>query len=285
MPSSDTLNLFSSLPRRVQRVIDDAFNITHPGLRPSKRRKISVEPNSSEDRTPSQIPLDAVPTALQRLDLPPDDEEVLSVFRNASSGWASSEHAPPPSNSEAQSRFISREDWRAVCAVLLENRPGARDRPDEDEYDVGGSSDEYVVDDDDVNSEGEEISGARSETSEDEYLDGPRTSSRRRKGKLREEPEVSFDELKAQARDLTHRQRRTCLDTYALFFPHVSASELADQRIAIKDIQRVAKLLNEKLKAEEVGRLFFPVIHPSDQTLDVGDVGDVLDFTRQNDGL
>jgi len=176
------------------------------------------------------------------------------VFRNAASGWASSELAPPPSNSEAQSRFISREDWRAVCAVLLENRPveeGARDRPDEDGSDVGGSSDEYVDDDDNDNSE-EGISGAHSEISEDEYLDGPRSSSRRRKGKSREEPDVSFDELKAQARDLTQRQRQTCLDTYALFFPHVSGPELADQRIAIKDIQRVAKLLNEKLKADEM---------------------------------
>ena len=254
MASMDTLNLFSNLPRHAQRAIDDAFDINDSGLRPSKRRKICI---SSADHRPSQIPLDAIPSALQRLDLPPDDEEVLSVFRNAASGWASSELAPPPSNLEAQSRYIGREDWRAVCAVLLENRPvewGLRDHPDEDE----SSSDQYVDDDDDdddANNSEEGIPSARSEVSEDEYLDGPQTSSRRRKGKSREEP--SFDELKAQARHLTQRQRQTCLDTYSLFFPHVSGPELADQRIAIKDIQRVAKLLNEKLKADEVGVMFF----------------------------
>jgi hypothetical protein len=259
MPSPDTLSLFSSLPRRVQRAIDDAFETSVSPSRPSKRRKISIEPSgggfvaepSSASSPADHIPLDVIPSALQRLDLPPDDEEVLSVFRNAASGWAPSESQTA---SNVETRYISLEDWRAVCAVLLENRPleDGQEHLNNDELDVGNSSDEYL--DGENSSEG--ISSAASAGSDDdEYFDGgDAPSSRRRKRRSRQA--VSFDELNAQANNnnLTQRQKQSCLDTFALFFPHVSASELETQRIAIKDLQRVAKLLNEKLKADEVGK-------------------------------
>ena len=268
MSSLDTLNLFSGLPRRVQCTIDDAFDIsmnpnqTDSGRRPLKRRKINIEPSvggfavepSSPECNNTQIPLDLIPSALQHLDIPADDEEVLSVFRNAASGWASSS-SEPRTASTSERRYVSRDDWRAVCAVLLENKPPeVQERVDDDKSDVGGTSDDYVDDYD-------KSEGIPSPTSDDEYhdvgeLDGP--SSRRRKGKSRQV--ISFDELNAQAHNLTQRQKQTCLDTFALFFPHISASELENQRIAIKDLQSVAKLLNEKLKADEVGT---PLVHLS----------------------
>src|SRR5258708_3287907 len=37
---------------------------------------------------PSHIPLTLIPSALQMLDLPPADEEVLAVFENAARGWS-----------------------------------------------------------------------------------------------------------------------------------------------------------------------------------------------------
>jgi hypothetical protein len=60
--------------------------------------------------------------------------------------------------------------------------------------------------------------------------------------------------------DLAHtssRQKETCLKTFALFFPDIPHHQLADHRIMIKDLQRVSKLLGEKIKAEEVNFIFF----------------------------
>jgi len=257
----DTLNLFSSLPRRVQRTIDDAFdtsinpNQTDSGPRPVKRRKTSLEPSgggfvvqsSPLECQNTQISLDLIPSALQHLDVPADDEEVLSVFRNAASGWASNS-SEPKSALNSDTRYVSRDDFRAVCAVLLENRSPQDDQehPDDEEFDIGGTTDEYVDDHD--KSEAISSGGA----SDDDYVGGP--SSRRRKGKSRQV--VSFDELNAQAHSLTQRQKQTCLDTYALFFPHTPPSELENQKIKIKDLHNAAKLLNEKLNADEVGKLF-----------------------------
>jgi len=253
MSSSD---LFSSLPWRVQRTIDDAFDnpdqIDCP--RPVKRRKISVEPSGGgfvvKSTSPAcqntQIPLDLIPSALQYLDVPADDEEVLSVFRNAASGWTSTS-SEPQSQSNSDRLYVTRDDFRAVCAVLLENMSpqDEQERPGDDELDIGGTTDEYVDDYD----KSESISSG---DSEDEYVGEPNgPSSRRRKGKSRQ-----VDELNVQAHTLTQRQKQTCLDTFALFFPHIPPSELENQKIKIKDLHFAAKLLNEKLNADQVGKLF-----------------------------
>src|SRR6266498_1739508 len=117
---SDTI--FLTLPTYVQRAIDDAFD------------SIAVE-------EAGQIALDLIPSALQRLDLPPDDEDVLSIFRNAASGWTSSS-IKPLVLSDSSGKYISRDDWRAVCAVLLENRPLEDVQSEDGSLDSG--SDEYV---------------------------------------------------------------------------------------------------------------------------------------------
>lgn len=269
MSSSDTLNLFSNLPRRVQRAIDDAFvisinpNQTNPRPREKKRRKTSAEPSgggflvptsasssgdfvsvqATEEHSYTQIPLDIIPDALQRLDLSPDDE-ILAVFRNAATGWASIE---PQTTSDSERKYVSRDDWRAVCAVLLENK-SLEDQSFDDDFQAEGS--EYADEFD--NSEGS------SAASEDEYdSEGERdVPSRRRKGVAgKSRQAVSFDEFDARSKGLTQRQKQTCLDAFALFFPDVSAAELENQRVTIKDLQRVLRLLNEKLKADEVGNL------------------------------
>ncbi|CAE6434125.1 unnamed protein product [Rhizoctonia solani] len=79
-----------------------------------------------------------VPTALQMLDLPPDDEDVMNVFRNAATGWESRPGASRRRESGSDNEVVvdkdaglsvSRADWRAVCAVLLSQK----DDEDEDE--------------------------------------------------------------------------------------------------------------------------------------------------------
>jgi len=265
--------VFLTLPRRVQRAIDDVFDsIANPdrpsNLRRSKRRKVSVEtgfggggflvdddpPISSSGSIPDameeagQVALDLIPSALQRLDLPPDDEEVLSIFRNAASGWTSLS-IEPLDLSDSSGKYVGRDDWRAVCAVLLENHPledvqGSRN--EDDNFD--SRSDEYVEDNDDDDDDELSLPSFDGEDTDD-Y--GVRPSRRTRPTKGKGGGAFSLDEIKAQSNTLTKRQRQTCLATFTLFFPDVPPSELESQRIMIKDIQRVAKLLNEKLKADE----------------------------------
>ncbi|KAJ1302217.1 hypothetical protein OPQ81_001041 [Rhizoctonia solani] len=89
--------------------------------------KDDQDEQGSEDEQDG-IPLSMVPIGLQMLDLPPDDEDVISVFRNAATGWESRPGVPRRRGSGSDDEVlidkdvglsVSRQDWRAVCAVLL----------------------------------------------------------------------------------------------------------------------------------------------------------------------
>ncbi|KAG8774962.1 hypothetical protein FRC12_001723 [Ceratobasidium sp. 428] len=111
---------------------------------------------SDDDQEPS-IPLSLVPSGLQvhltftclylshshsiqkqMLDLPPDDQEVLTVFRNAASGWENPRPRRPKPGSDDEMEVeedkdaglsVSKEDWRAVCAVLLGQQQEELEQP------------------------------------------------------------------------------------------------------------------------------------------------------------
>ncbi|KAG6862714.1 hypothetical protein C0993_001856, partial [Termitomyces sp. T159_Od127] len=194
-----------------------------------------VAPDSAGGFEATQIPLEDVSRALQKLDLPPDDEQVLAVFRNAASGWTTS------SSSDAQvSRmgWVSRDDWRAVCAVLLEQVDnGIDNEPGSD-----ASDDQYL--EDDVESNDDE--------DDEDYLEEPALSaSRRRTRGSAKDTSPSLSPGPSTPRKLTKRQQETTLEAFSLFFPDVPLEDVPKQRIMIKDIQRVAKLLGEKIKADE----------------------------------
>ncbi|KAG8744950.1 hypothetical protein FRC10_009185 [Ceratobasidium sp. 414] len=86
------------------------------------------EGQASDDDQDPGIPLSLIPTGLQMLDLAPDDQEVLAVFRNAATGWenprprtvrqASDEDGEAVVDKDA-GLSVSKDDWRAVCAVLV----------------------------------------------------------------------------------------------------------------------------------------------------------------------
>jgi hypothetical protein len=216
-----------------------------------------VEDTSGDEvESPNQIPMSSVPAALQHLDLPPDDEQVLSVFRNAASGWSSSTNSV--GDNSIGEGAVSLEDWRTVCAVLFEHHneeyeddsEGGRidetahpDPEDYDEHGAMGADDQYV------GSEGSD------DDSDDEYIEGPAASTSRRRTRARQVKSSSSSPVPSSSgpKRITPRQKQTCLEAFALFFPSVPPVELANQKIMIKDLQRVAKLLGEKLKAEEVG--------------------------------
>lgn len=220
-----------------------------------------------DDNSPSQshhehnhIPLTLVPTALQLLDLQPDDEDVFAVFRNAASGWEGRGAAKDDAH-----LVISRKDWRAVCAALLDTGGPDHDADDADMDDLGDgpneddSSEEYVESQDDE----EPVDDG----SDEEYQDGGfiRSKSARKtrgskgKGRTRTAPRSSSplgsdisEELSSAPRRITARQKAESRRAFAMLFSDVPDGDLDKQRIMIKDVARVAALLKEKLTAEEV---------------------------------
>ncbi|KAJ7072677.1 hypothetical protein C8F01DRAFT_1299907 [Mycena amicta] len=218
----------------------------------------------------SQIPLSSIPTALQHLNLPPDDEQVLNVFKNAASGWAS---ATNEVNHDTTGQFVSREDWRSVCAVLFEHHAeeyaeSASDGPGPD-----AMEDPFEDDDGDAYEDVEEP-----ESDSDEYMDDaePSPSRRRRPTRRRASSSSSSGASHSSPKKLTARQRKTCLDTYALFFPDVSAEQLPQQRIMIKDVQRLTQLIGDKLKSDEIVEMVEEFSTSPDKSMSFADFGAMM---------
>lgn len=192
--------------------------------------------------TDARIPLELIPRALQALDLPPDDPDVLTIFQNAAAGWGA--------NAGAGGDAVSLKDWRAVCAVLLVARteddfpPLPEPREDEDMED-DDDEDEYEEDEDDDEDEDE----PPPDDSDDEDFGAPSRKGKGKKGKVRGTIDTNTDDSPPT---LTPRQKRAARATFALFFPDVPDEQLDAQRIRIRDISRVAALLKEKITAEEV---------------------------------
>ena len=97
-------------------------------------------------------------------------------------------------------------------------------------------------------------SESEEETSADEYVEVPSTrrSNRSRKFKTKLPSDSDDSEEDLTSKPLSPQQHKDARLAFALFFPDIPSSDLEKQRIMIKDIDRVAKLLKEKLKAEEV---------------------------------
>lgn len=261
---SHSADSFDNLPRTIQRLIDKAFDLaasSAPRKQPDTVHVerfadyhedtaaggflVDVEPESGlseEEAIPNYIPLSLVPDTLHRLNLPSDDDQILSVFRNAASGWSSATNSIDESH--VSGGLISRDDWRSVCAVLLEHaddrvKGSNKDSDDHDESVDGGSDYDYAFDDED---------------SDEDYQEDADATTRSRGSRIRHmgsglgAPEEYIT--------LTKRQQETCLETYSLFFPSVPLTDLPKQNIMISDIQRVAGLLGEKLTAEEVSDAF-----------------------------
>ncbi|KAJ7028072.1 hypothetical protein C8F04DRAFT_1036753 [Mycena alexandri] len=276
---SSTNDSFSVLPEYLQRRIDKAFNQSVPSNNtpPADSGGGFVADDGGfivDSDEPSQIPLSAIPTALQQLDLPPDDEQVLLVFKNAASGWSSSTNRPEEIGAEAGGTeaklFVSRDDWRSVCAVLLEHHANEYEdseggaATDQMPVDSGGEEDEYQAPD-------------AGDSDSDEYVeDGPSTSRRRTRTTRRASSSSSSASSVSTPKKLTARQTKTCLETYALFFPTVSESELPKQRIRIKDIQELSKLIGDKLKGDEIIEMLSEFSTAPDRSMNFADFGTMM---------
>jgi len=228
--------------------------------------EVQGEEDSDSD---SHIPLSLIPTALQILDLPPDDEQVLLVFKNAASGWTSNSISTRRSLRAAgpTEEAVSLRDWRAVCSVLLE--PDVQGGFDEEDNgmdqdrdvrmsdgsngDSGGSSEEYAESDPGEESDEQYL--------DDDYSDTPakRRSTRRKitRGKDGFDESDDFDTEAKKRRPLTARQKEVSRQAFTMFLPPGSThGDLEKQRITISDLVRVSKELNEKITYDQVGRFF-----------------------------
>ncbi|KAF5373674.1 hypothetical protein D9758_000866 [Tetrapyrgos nigripes] len=269
--------------------------------------------SSKSDSTPEQIPFSSIPSALQLLDLPPDDEQVLNVFRNAASGWDDN-HAkfslPRGSGSTVDAggsenvEMISREDWRAVCAILIEQQGGLVEGPSEAlslpgssppltpstrpttrqssrrtsrGASLSGGAQILVEDSDDDRDQYQEEEEVPDDAEDEEYVDLDASASHRRRrqpaggsasaktrrarGRAADSDISEYDDNESdsdsgaahkKSKSLTARQKEACLTSFALFFPDVDPNDLPKKKIMLRDIQRVAGLLKEKIKAEEM---------------------------------
>ncbi|KAJ7434728.1 hypothetical protein FB451DRAFT_1257349 [Mycena latifolia] len=273
MSSSD--DSFPALPEYLQRRIDKAFNQGASNDTDSGGGFFADSGGGflAEEPGPEQIPLSAIPEALQRLDLPPDDEQVLLVFKNAAAGWKSSTNRPDEIgvDAEAEKLWVCREDWRSVCAVLLEHHA------EEYEDSEGGGGGAPYVPESDEDEEEYQDPDAPDDSDSDEYMEGPSTSRRRtRTRRARSSSSSSAPPSISAPKKLTARQTKTCLETYALFFPDASEAELPAQRILIKDLQRVSNLIGDKLKGEEIIEMLEEFSTSPDKSMSFADFGAMM---------
>ncbi|KAE9398371.1 hypothetical protein BT96DRAFT_920901 [Gymnopus androsaceus JB14] len=249
-------------------------------------------PNDADEAEPSfplRIPLSSIPDALILLDLPPDDEQVLGIFRNAASGWDN--YNPDGSNTNnghTSELSVTQDDWRAVCAVLLEPFGGTEGASSERDEGSLVADDEEPALEDDAQAEDSDVhmlsdDGADPDAdpgeSDSDYYEppGPSSSAGRR---IRSRPRPSAKSTgKRRARrnnnndsdsdaddspkTLSSRQKSACLESFAMFFadPELATNsksqsqqpqDVRKRRIMLTDIQRVAKLLGEKITAEDM---------------------------------
>jgi len=225
--------------------------------------------SADDEKETDTILLSMIPDALQLLDLPPDDPEVLSVFRNAASGWS---NQIPGDLGEGD---VTRADFRSVCLVLLggdedmdiEETEPPSNVPQEnnvDEESDGALSDAYE--------ESSLTSPEEEEGEDDDYQDSDYGDARpKSKGKRTKTQKDSESDLDLSARPITSRQRQVCLDAFQLFFPSANSNDLPQQRIGLKDLMRAAESIKERIKAEDMQEMLKEFSSSPDKSMNLED--------------
>ncbi|KAG8904181.1 hypothetical protein FRB99_002129 [Tulasnella sp. 403] len=266
MSGDDDVDDFSLLPFRIQQRIDSAFDQAIAEQLPTKKSVIpkgslrrdagSVGDNvegggfladSTSDwhekgiipQSEDHIPLSLIPRALQILDQPPDND-VLSTFENAASGWGASEEGG-----------VARQDWRAVCAILLGN---------------AASGSEMSA----AEADGIEIS-QKTFHGESTSQYSPTADSRSEGFGTPVRKTDRQDEGPNNRTSLTNRQRRECAAAFSLFFPNVPEDQLLVQRLSVNEVVTAARSLNVKLTQEEVAEMLEAFTTSVEKTMSLHD--------------
>ena len=261
-------------------LLDDDDSMAGGFLPPSPPAHTTGNERKGDER-PSYIPLSRIPHALQLLDLSPDDEDVLAVFRNAATGWGD-DHISARSTRRGRNTVatseerdeteecVSLRDWRAVCAALMDDGGGEEGAGD---VDIDDDDDENAGDIDQNSTSSLEESSCESS---DEYHDaetvaksrkrprkstsvstaGQKATRKARQRKTQSTTPRRGDSVSASAAvEITPRQRRECLQAFLLFFPGVPEDVAKLRRLGVRELSAAATVLNEKIKAEEVRQL------------------------------
>jgi len=256
------------------------------------------ESGHGPDDQSSYIPLSRIPRALQLLDLPPDDEEVLAVFRNAATGWEDDAHRrtrEPTTTSEDKGVTegqVSLKDWRAVCAAVM-----GEDEDDMEDSAIDGDENLDAAGEDLLSLELEESSGGSS----DEYrITETRSRKRSRKSALAADRDGGAGATrKSRARktqsattrrrstlspsssvEITPRQRRECLKAFMLFFPGVPEEVVQRRRLGVSEVNAAATALKEKIKTEEIIEMLEVFSTSPDKTISLSDFERMMITTR-----
>ncbi|KAI0280400.1 hypothetical protein BGY98DRAFT_964197 [Russula aff. rugulosa BPL654] len=274
--------------------IDNAF---YTALDPQNR------PSHDHVEAPGGFLLDDNPG-----DLPPDDEEVLAVFRNAATGWEDDvpsrrsahrrKHDPTTTSedNDVTEGRISLRDWRAVCAAVM-----GEDGDDEDDREGSSASngDEILdaIGEDSSSPELEESSGGSS----DEYrITETRSRKRSRKsaaatgggvgaGATRKTRARKTQPTNTRRRsplspstsaEITPRQQRECLKAFLLFFPGVPEEEAQRRRLGVREVNAAATVLKEKIKTEEIIEMLEAFSTSPDKTMNLSDFEKMMMTTR-----
>ncbi|VDC02403.1 unnamed protein product [Peniophora sp. CBMAI 1063] len=228
------------------------------------------------------ITLSEIAHALQILDLPPDDDEVLSVFRNAATGWGARSRDV---DAGEQEQTVTRKDWRAVCSALL---GGGEDDDDDEDIQVEESQEAAeAIEDEDVPMEVAESEG---DASSDEYVEEAPQPKRKRGAasktparktrKKKIELADSDDDENPLNRPLTARQKRECLHAFSLFFPGIEEDAVKRRRIGIKELTQASDLLKEKTNVEEMVEMLEAFSSTPDKTMGLADFEKMMVTTR-----
>lgn len=209
-------------------LLDDDHSMAGGFLPPSPPAVVQQGGHESgESEEPSHIPLSRIPYALQLLDLPPDDEDVLAVFRNAATGWGDDHHSSRRTRhhyamvtgeeNEVVEEHVSLKDWRAVCAALMDDGgyvEGAKE---------GDAIDEEEEESADADATGQDLSSGLEESSgesSDEYRSEARSQKRPRKSSAR--PGVTQKTRPRKTRRPSHDDALHCLRAQARRSPRDS---------------------------------------------------------------
>lgn len=252
---------FAALPKTLQAKIDDAFNSQSPQTVSETcspfadaeaggggflvEDAVVDEAQGNKTIASACISLASIPAALELLELPPDDRQILAVFRDA----AESDHEDDSDEhgaDDGKELTVSRGQWRAVCAVLLE---GSSPSPSQSES--GDDSEPYVASDDsDRQDQGQDKYQYDDDDDAGDDSDGEYTGHAASASKLAK----SSKGTKWSKKPSALRNSQASLDAFALFFPSIprDSDVLKEKKIMLKDLQAAMKRAGDKYKGDEV---------------------------------
>lgn len=218
-------------------------------------------------RPPSRIPLKTIPAALDALSLPSTSHDLISLFREVAS------------EDEDGVASVRREAFLEACGVLLgdadaesdDGKPSSNDSEEDAYVEQSGSGRRRIptrrstranpIQDDSVPA-AMDLDDPDSEPYDSEDSDieivGPSSS---KKGKGKATATKTKDKTPARrkkARVLSKAELQEAEDTFELFFEGgLQIGKTKDKVIGLAELERVTRVLNEKISEDEVRSLCF----------------------------